>query len=1260
MIMVVTQFPPEISVANLNGKNGFSIVGFPVGSSGGYSVSNAGDVNGDGRGDLIVGVSYYQLTLAPVSYAYIVFSELNIGNSGTFNIASLNGTNGFIVTGKPIGLEYGDTIVEGIGDINNDGIDDVAIGVPGDNDDSGAGYVIFGKSSQGSVETLDVSALDGSNGFAISGFGFSAFGGTSISGGDINGDGIADLVIGAPGTGGSSFGNVYVIFGNVGVGGSGSFSVSSLMGSNGFTIGGFAEGDEPGTSVAANGDINADGINDLLMGEPGYGGGRVYVIFGASGIGNSGSLSVSSLTGQNGFIITNFPINSAAGTSVCVSGDLNGDGIDDFAIGAPNAYEYIGICYVVFGKFDLGGAGSLDVSTLNGSNGFIFTGFVGGGAGYLVSGIGDINHDGMVDLLIVAPTAFGALGARYVVFGQVGIGAGGSFDISSLDGANGFIITGIGNSRSASGLGDFNADGIEDLVIGWDYSSTGSSVCYVVFGDAPTTLIHNSLIIQKGQTQLLNNVFLNATWPFRPSLNQELEYSITNIQHGYFRLIATGNLVTSFTQQQINVGQIQFVHDDSVYPPSYAVSVNSGGYMVIVPPQLANITFIHLGPQLITNALSINQGQTLAIGSTQLSAIDLDQSTDSPSLLFTVSLVIHGQFNFNYAPGVPITKFSQLQLQTSSVQFVADGSINPPSYWVTVSDGGITTSPEICRVSFNRPPVLVNNMMNINQGMTAILSATNFNATDPDNPASGLIFIVSNIQHGHFTLISNPGTVISSFIQGQVQGAEVQFIPDGSANSPQFSVAVSDGRATTVSQNCNIIFNLIPILVNNNLRIGQGETIAITTANFNVMNVNSYTSVITFIINQLQYARFQLVSNSGMSVSNFTLAQVVGSEVQFVHDGSSHAPSFYTAVRDGTITTLAQPCSISFNAAPVIINNHLSINQGQSVIITPGDLSASDEEVPASSLLFTADEVMHGHFEDSSQPGVAVKQFLQQRILNGALHFVVDGSSLSPAYNITVSDGYLSSASSAAIVNFTPLPTLSENSNTIRNAIIGGTISGVAGLLFLILKLYLTRKTNQTFQKILEKNVVSDSASSVRYDPNIIRLLANKIFDQIRTVNIFGYRNLHDTKAYLAVIKKLLEGLIDAGVELSLEELSAQKQNRLFNEVVYQIRFHSISEKSIRAKIMNCRFFKSEITPKQFEGKIEVIVQAVAQELRYSDATRRRHIPNLPAKDEIEMGRVVQIQKPFEKDFQTLEENLDEQDHWLDESEAVVNRLLGH
>ncbi|MFC1688454.1 beta strand repeat-containing protein [Pseudomonadota bacterium] len=346
--------PSALSVSDLSGSNGFAILGTSVYSSSGTSVSGAGDINGDGFDDLIIGAPY-----TGNGSVYVVFGSDQAWNA-TLAVSSLDGSNGFQIDGINQADSLG-TSVSAAGDINGDGTDDLIVGATlagSEGAYAGAAYVIFGNNQPWPV-SFDLTTLDGNNGFAIVGLTQGDYAGSAVSTvGDVNGDGIDDVIVGAPQAdpNGSQSGASYVVFGSD-QGLTHPLNVSALTGSNGFALYGTSAGDNSGSSVASAGDINADGVSDLLIGanlaDPhGEASGASYVVFGKQqGQGWPSTVALSSLNGASGFRAKGVSAGDQSGTSVSGAGDVNSDGKVDFVVGAPLADPNgidSGAAYVVY------------------------------------------------------------------------------------------------------------------------------------------------------------------------------------------------------------------------------------------------------------------------------------------------------------------------------------------------------------------------------------------------------------------------------------------------------------------------------------------------------------------------------------------------------------------------------------------------------------------------------------------------------------------------------------------------------------------------------------------------------------------------------------------------------------------------------------------------------------------------------------------------------------------------------------------------
>jgi len=426
LLLGTNQGPPNhLDLSTLDGASGTVINGESIFDASGASVSTAGDINGDGIDDLIIGAPGASPNVGYSGASYVVFGD-DQGLPSPLNLSAIDGSNGIVFNGEGAYDESGAS-VSAAGDINGDGIADLIIGAPYASGGNGAGYVVFG-SDEAWTSPVNLSGLDGSSGFRINSAGGGDTLGASVSAaGDINGDGMDDLLIGATlaGTPAAYNGASYVVFGSDEAWPS-SINLSTLDGSSGVVIRGVNPGDETGTSVGAAGDVNGDGIDDLIIGSPladpnGDDSGSSYIVFG-SGQPWTSPFDLSGLNGSNGFSINGVAAGDRAGTSVSFAGDFNTDGFADVIIGAPLADPNgadSGASYVVFGSNQVWPA-SIELSSLDGTGGFVLNGVKAGDqSGGSVSTAGDINNNGVVDLVTgarLADPGGNNSGACYVVY----------------------------------------------------------------------------------------------------------------------------------------------------------------------------------------------------------------------------------------------------------------------------------------------------------------------------------------------------------------------------------------------------------------------------------------------------------------------------------------------------------------------------------------------------------------------------------------------------------------------------------------------------------------------------------------------------------------------------------------------------------------------------------------------------------------------------------------------------------------------------
>ena len=552
---------------DLDGTNGVKINGINEGDGSGISVSSAGDVNGDGVDDIIIGASGADANGSASGASYVVFGSAN-WLSESLELSSLDGTNGFQINGIDEN-DYSGMSASSAGDFNGDGFDDIIIGAIGadpNGESSGESYVVFG-SAEWLSGSIELSALDGTNGFQINGIDEYDHSGWSVSSaGDFNDDGFDDIIIGAPDAE-SQTGESYLIYGSAEwLSGSidlrpvynslDGYSVHWFDGQNGIKISGIDDNDWSGSSVSSAGDFNGDGIDDIIIGassaDPnGSNSGESYIVYGFAN-GSSANFNLTQLKyGYSGFKINGINEGDGSGRSVSSAGDFNGDGIDDIIIGAsladPNGFRS-GESYIVLGSASWISA-SLDLSwiafQINGNDENDWS-------GRSVSSAGDFNGDGFDDIIIGATGADpngSKSGASYVVFGSSDWHPQGTIDLSSLDGTNGFQINGINeqdeSGSSVSSAGDFNGDGIDDIIIGAssaDPNGSNSGASYVIFGERINSSPTGAIVITgtAAEDQVLKAVSTLADVDGLGALSYQWEADGTDITGATYNTLTLG------------------------------------------------------------------------------------------------------------------------------------------------------------------------------------------------------------------------------------------------------------------------------------------------------------------------------------------------------------------------------------------------------------------------------------------------------------------------------------------------------------------------------------------------------------------------------------------------------------------------------------------------------------------------------------------------------------------------------------------------
>ena len=621
-------------------------------------VSSAGDVNGDGLNDMMASYIHQEGT-AFIANTYVVYGTTS---SNPINVSSLAATQGYSVTGTAIGSD-----VSNVGDLNGDGLSDLVV----TNQAATSAYVLLGQTSTST--TLAAGAITLSYTGAPSGGATNSY--TKASGvGDVNGDGLADLLVSVANTTAS-----YVVFGKTNFG-----SVTLNTQTAGFTITNTANSI---LNVSAVGDVNGDGLADVLVEDPnvlvsGSTVGRSYVVFGKT---TTTVVNLSTLTAGTstlGFVI------NGGGYSVASAGDFNGDGLADMIIGG-GGYE----AYVLFGKTS---TAVVELSNIaNGVGGIkIFNNA--GNFSKSISYGGDLNGDGYADLIVGAPTAnatnplptyAGTLNTFRTNEGKVYIIYGGSQYISGAvatgtgTSANEYVAGTVGTDTLVGGGGvdTFSAGKGDDIIVlqasdvaNLANNSVSSSKSWVDGGEGFDTL------------QLTGGANLDLKTISNVGAMLDISTSrINSIERIDMSTDATANILTIAAKDVNDMAGFNSIHIGTVSDDGKtwtnvtgtALSTTTQFHQVVVDGTVSDIVNLQGSAGAWTKAGTVNDGSN---------NYDVWQNMTAHSQVIVAAAVV---VNANVAPVVldlnhdGLISYSQVQMDVNG-----DGHLDQ-TVWVAAQDG---------------------------------------------------------------------------------------------------------------------------------------------------------------------------------------------------------------------------------------------------------------------------------------------------------------------------------------------------------------------------------------------------------------------------------------------------------------------------------------------------------------------------------------------------------------------------------------------
>lgn len=513
--------------------------------------------------------------------------------------------------------------------------------------------------------------------------------------------------------------------------------------------------------------------------------------------------------------------------------------------------------------------------------------------------------------------------------------------------------------------GDENtADSFEFSVSDGSYSITGQTfdISITNTNDSPVISTNTGTTVLEGGSRVITNAMLDSL--DSDDVASGLTYTASNYSNGHIEV--DGNSQNTFTQVDIDAGDVRFIHDGSEGNGSFDIELaDSGadGATTDTATFTLTKTDVNDAPVIANNTgTSVTEGQNVIITNTMLSATDIDDN--NANLVYTVNTQLNGNFRYVSAPTVPITTFTQDDIDNNAILFQHDGNEQDGVVEFSVADDGddgaspATGTFTITKIPVNDAPTIsVNTGTSVNQNSIVILKNSVLAAADTDDAPSGIDYTIDSVGGGQLEYLANPNVAITTFTQDDINNSLVVFRHADPAVTASFDFTIADGgenSAGTASGTFNLTVdntNDSPDITTNAApTMNEGTTITLDTTMLDSFDADDFGNELTWTVTNLQSG---IVQVNNVTQDTFTQADLDNGDVTFTHDGSQTLTAGFTVtLADGgenNATTDTEFFAINvdqINNLPTIdANTGDTLAEGGTATIDNTELATSDSDI---------------------------------------------------------------------------------------------------------------------------------------------------------------------------------------------------------------------------------------------------------------------------------------------------------------------------
>ncbi|KAG5285317.1 hypothetical protein AALO_G00002060 [Alosa alosa] len=495
-----------------------------------------------------------------------------------------------------------------------------------------------------------------------------------------------------------------------------------------------------------------------------------------------------------------------------------------------------------------------------------------------------------------------------------------------------------------------------------------------------------------------------------------------------------GIAITAFTMKDLSLGHIHYVQsihkgvepveDRFTFRCSDGINFSEQHFfpIVIVPANDEK-------PEIFVREFVVMEGMSLVIDTPILNAADSDIPGDELEFEI-IKNPKHGTIVQQMSSGtVPVVKFSLEQIKEASniVYEHDDSETKEDSFEIRLSDGKHTVEKKVpiivIPVDDETPRMAINDGLEVEIGETKVISNRVLKATDLDSEDKELTYVIRyGPGQGYLQRITKHGDVIGNitigknFTQDEVDKRLIQYVHTGQEGVRDLmKFDVTDGINPLIDRyfyiNIGSIDMVFPDVINKGVTLKEGGKVTLTTDLLSTTDINSPDEYLAFSITRApSRGHLECTDLPGVPISTFTQLQLAGNKIYYIHssDDEMKMDSFEFEVTDGynpVFRTFRVSITDVDNKKPVLTVNKLAVEEGESKLITPFELTVEDRDTPDNLLRFVVTQVpVHGQLlYNGSQP---VNTFTKQDLNENLITYKHDGTETNEdSFSFTVTDG---------------------------------------------------------------------------------------------------------------------------------------------------------------------------------------------------------------------------------------------------------------